>query len=150
MKIKLLLIGLILAAGTSVLKAQDKVGIEVTETSEGEHRVYAELVGSGNLTSHKYDIVSVDLGQRQAFLRSYHLVEENGKDIKFNSMVAALNFMSLRGWNFIQAYVTSCGKDNEETHWLMYKDVTDESEIYEGLMVSNTDSAPGKKKKADD
>lgn len=32
------------------------------------------------------------------------LVDENGKEIDFNSIVDAANYMSEKGWNFQQAY----------------------------------------------
>ena len=34
------------------------------------------------------------------------LVDENGKEIDFNSMVDAANYMSEKGWNFQQAYTS--------------------------------------------
>ena len=47
-------------------------------------------------------------------------VDENGKVKTFNSMVDALNFMSEKGWEFVQAYVTVEEKDST-THWLLKK-----------------------------
>lgn len=103
-------------------------------------RVYAELLGYSTnfLGLNKNVKVTVDMGQPQSSFKGYTLQDENNKDIKFNSMVAAMNYMGQRGWNFIQTYTVSHGKDLVY-HWLMYKDVKDSSEIMEGLNVKNID-----------
>ena len=36
-------------------------------------------------------------------------VDENGEEIKFNSMVDAANYMVDKGWNFQQAYSSAYG-----------------------------------------
>lgn len=101
-------------------------------------RVYAELLGSGTnlLGLNKNVKVSVDLGQYQSITKGYQLQDDNGKDIKFNSMVAAMNYMGERGWKFQQAYVVTI-KDQNVYHWLLYKDIKDQDEITEGLNIKN-------------
>lgn len=101
-------------------------------------RVYAELLGTSTnfLGLNKNVKVTVDMGQYQSSFSAYTLQDENGQDIKFNSMVAAMNYMGQRGWKFAQTYVVSKGKDLVY-HWLLYKDVNDSSEIMEGLNVKN-------------
>lgn len=107
---------------------------------EPTQRVYAELLGSGTnfLNLNKNVKVSVDLGQFQSATKAYTLLDENGRDIKFNSMVAAMNYMGERGWKFIQAYVVTVSNQNV-LHWLLYKDITDPAQIKEGLNVKNMD-----------
>lgn len=107
---------------------------------ESVQRVYAELLGTGTnfLNLNKNVKVSVDLGQFQSATKAYTLLDENGKDIKFNSMVAAMNYMGERGWKFIQAYVVTVSNQNV-LHWLLYKDITDPAQIKEGLNVKNMD-----------
>lgn len=107
---------------------------------EPTQRVYAELLGTGTnfLNLNKNVKVSVDLGQFQSAAKAYTLLDDNGKDIKFNSMVAAMNYMGERGWKFIQAYVVTVSNQNV-LHWLLYKDVTDPAQIKEGLNVKNMD-----------
>ena len=128
-KFKVLLIMLLLGA-CSVIKA------ESSETM----RVYAELLGSGTnfLGLNKNVKVTVDMGQPQSTFKSYTLQDENGKDIKFNSMVAAMNYMGQRGWKFIQSYTITHGK-NLVYHWLMYKDIDDVDQVMEGLNVKNVE-----------
>lgn len=103
-------------------------------------RVYAELLGTGTnfLGLNKNVKVTVDMGQYQSVAKAYTLQDENGKDIKFNSMVAAMNYMGQRGWKFIQTYVVTVDKQ-QVYHWLLYKDVKNDSEIMDGLNVKNMD-----------
>lgn len=112
----------------------------VASAEEPTQRVYAELLGTGTnfLNLNKNVKVSVDLGQFQSVTKAYTLLDENGKDIKFNSMVAAMNYMGERGWKFVQAYVVTVSNQNV-LHWLLYKDVTDPAQIKEGLNVKNMD-----------
>lgn len=116
-------------------------GFSTTVSAEEQiQRVYAELLGTGTnfLNLNKNVKVSVDLGQFQSATKAYTLLDENGKDIKFNSMVAAMNYMGERGWKFIQAYVVTVSNQNV-LHWLLYKDITDPTQIKEGLNVKNMD-----------
>ena len=112
----------------------------VASAKEPTQRVYAELLGTGTnfLNLNKNVKVSVDLGQFQSATKAYTLLDENGKDIKFNSMVAAMNYMGERGWKFVQAYVVTVSNQNV-LHWLLYKDITDPAQIKEGLNVKNMD-----------
>ena len=112
----------------------------VASAEEPTQRVYAELLGTGTnfLNLNKNVKVSVDLGQFQSATKAYTLLDENGKDIRFNSMVAAMNYMGERGWKFVQAYVVTVSNQNV-LHWLLYKDITDPAQIKEGLNVKNMD-----------
>lgn len=103
--------------------------------------------GTNFLGLNKNVTVNVDLGQLQSAFKPYTLLDDEGKTIKFNSMVAAMNYMGERGWKFIQAYIVIEGGKQNVYHWLMYKDIAEPSQIYDGLRVSNTESEPEKKKK---
>lgn len=115
------------------------ISIKVS-AEETTQRVYAELLGTGTnfLNLNKNVKVSVDLGQFQSATKAYTLLDENGKDIKFNSMVGAMNYMGERGWKFVQAYVVTVSNQNV-LHWLLYKDITDPVQMMEGLNVKNMD-----------
>ena len=128
---------IILAIFMSVMMLSISITASAEETTQ---RVYAELLGTGTnfLNLNKNVKVSVDLGQFQSATKAYTLLDENGKDIKFHSMVAAMNYMGERGWKFIQAYVVTVSNQNV-LHWLLYKDVTDSAQIKEGLNVKNMD-----------
>lgn len=72
----------------------------------------------------------LDLGQYQSTWRYYKLMDDKGKNIKFNSIVDAMNYMGERGWVLVQPYVI-----DKVTHWVMYKDITDKSQITDGLYI---------------
>lgn len=113
------------------LKAQEN-------TSGQSRRVYAELLGRATnlLGLNSNCIVDLDMGQFQSVFKFYTIQDDNGKDVKFHSMVDAMNYMGERGWKFVQAYVISHGKQLVY-HWLMYKDIVDDSELFEGINLKN-------------
>lgn len=101
-------------------------------------RVYCDIVGIGNLTGTKVK-VSIDFGQARKFMDGNHnrsLVDENGKELKFNSMVDALNYMAQLGWKFEQAYVltenTGMSKQNVY-HYLLSKELTGNEKLDAGI-----------------
>ncbi|MBD3750553.1 MAG: hypothetical protein IE931_13775 [Sphingobacteriales bacterium] len=81
--------------------------------------IFCELIGSSNINTRTK--VIVDFGLDHPNRKEKRLIDEQTGKIKiFNSMIDALNFMSLKGWEFVQAYVTLDGKDSI-THWLLKK-----------------------------
>lgn len=107
--------------------------ISLNAQNSGEN-VYCEIVGTEVLFSKKVT-VDIDFGQKSSFWSEYkdkRLVDENGKAIKFNSMVDALNFMAKLGWEFQQAYVVTT---NEQSvcHWLMKKTLKEGESIKKGI-----------------
>lgn len=48
------------------------------------------------------------------------LVDEKGEEIPFNSMVDAGNYMSDKGWTFVQAYTSVYGSQ-AIVHWIFYQ-----------------------------
>lgn len=81
--------------------------------------VFCELIGSSDLNT-KTKVV-VDFGLDHPNRKEKRLLDEQTGKIKvFNSMIDTLNFMSAKGWEFVQAYVTIDGKDSI-THWLLKK-----------------------------
>lgn len=102
-----------------------------TSNAQATYNIYCEIVGTGNLTGTKLSMLQADLGQSLSFFKTATgkiLTDESGEKLKFNSMVDALNYMSKRGWKFIQAYVSQ-----NVYHYLLVKEITDESQIIEGL-----------------
>ena len=134
----------VLMMGLGVAHAQDVVEVAPAEISEIEgfnpaaKRVYAQLSCEEQLFSTKVK-VSIDFGQSTSWLFSMsesRLVDKNGKEIKFNSMIDALNYLTQFGWRFAQAYVVPMGTRDEvggTTYWILYKDVDDYSQISEGF-----------------
>ena len=62
------------------------------------------------------------------------LVDENGEEIPFNSMVDAGNYMSSKGWSFQQAY-SSVYSGQVIVHWIFYKDAEKPEDAVKGIMT---------------
>lgn len=78
------------------------------------------LLGIGNKLS-----IEIDFGEENSFWGNdgrNEVVDENGKEIKFNTMVDAMNFMGERGWVYTDSYVVTVGKQNV-IHWLLRKEI---------------------------
>ena len=82
---------------------------------------YIQIVGTSRLFSTKVNI-EIDFGQRNKVFntKDTRIVDENGKNVIFNSMIDALNFMSKNGYEFVQAYAFAVDNQNVY-HYLMRK-----------------------------
>ena len=76
---------------------------------------YIEIVGTNMGFIEKKIQISIDFGQKIAFSfsgKSVVLKDYLGKSIIFNSMIDALNFMNLHGYEFVTAYIVTIGSGN--------------------------------------
>lgn len=125
---------------TSAAQNQAQPADSVQALSDSTVRVYAELYGleTNVMGNNKNVNVTVDLGQFQSSSRHYYLQDENGKDIKFNSMIDAMDYMGQRGWKFVQAYVldTPAG---QKIHWILYRDLAPGQTKWDGLRLKYID-----------
>ena len=64
------------------------------------------------------------------------LVDKDGNEIPFNSMVDAGNYLSSKGWNFVQAYTSVYGS-NAIVHWIFYKDADSPEEAVKGIVIKD-------------
>lgn len=122
--------------------------ISMGVVAQKTYKVFCELLGTGKLFSNKVT-VTVDFGQETSFWfgsSNQYLVDDNGKAIKFNSMVDAMNYMGKRGWEFEQAYVVTIGNQNVY-HWLLSKEVTQDEAVNDGF---NTRQAFKEKQKSEE
>lgn len=113
--------------------------ISMSAIAQESYKVFCELLGTGKLFSNKVT-VTVDFGQETSFwlgASNQYLVDDNGKAIKFNSMVDAMNYMGKRGWEFEQAYVVTIGNQNVY-HWLLSKEITQDEAINEDFNTKQT------------
>lgn len=110
----------------------------LTMVAQEKHLAYAELLGFQKGIFSTKVTVNVDLGQSVSFWKQHKMkiIDENGKDMVFNSMVDAMNFMGERGWRFLQAYVVTEGMSNVY-HWLLCKEVANNEEIKEGIRIKS-------------
>lgn len=115
--------------------------------------VFCELLGINKNVLGIGDKISVqvDFGDDKNFWGNDGrdmLVDENGKDIKFNSMVDAMNFMGERGWVFEDSYVVTIAKQNV-IHWLLSKKIR-KGEDSRGDIQQKRDMKKKKVKKTSD
>ncbi len=102
-------------------------------------KYFCEIKGTEKVLSNGLKIV-FDFGESPVYSawtglkNEQKLVDENGKEIKFNSMVDAANYMSEKGWNFLQAY-TSVYAKNVIQHWIFYKEADSQEEAGKGIMT---------------
>lgn len=82
---------------------------------------YIQIVGTSQLLSNKVTI-EIDFGQLNKVFSSKdtQVKDENGKLVKFNSMIDALNFFSKNGYKFVNAYAIAIGSQNVY-HYIMEK-----------------------------
>ena len=78
--------------------------------------------------------VRLDMGRTLPNKEGYESIYDGDKKRKFNTMMEVLDYMSKRGWKVHSTYVIteSVGKQNV-LHFLLEKQVTDDSQIDEGL-----------------
>ena len=81
---------------------------------------YVQIVGISRFMSNKVTI-NVDYGQERKFFGSQIIKDENGNEVIFNGMIAAMNFFKKHGYEFKQAYVITVGNQNVY-HWLLEKE----------------------------
>lgn len=102
-------------------------------------KYYCEIKGIEKEMSAGLKIV-LDFGESPVYsiwgsLKSKQkLVDENGKEIKFYSMVDAANYMAEKGWNFQQAY-TSVYDGKAVQHWIFYKEAKSKEEAGKGIIT---------------
>jgi hypothetical protein len=86
---------------------------------------YCEIVGTQGLFSKKLTI-NIDYGQETGSFwnpKDTRLKDENGKAIKFNSMIDVLNLMQKEGWDFVNAYAIGDAKSGYVYHWLLKRKI---------------------------
>lgn len=93
---------------------------------------YCEVVATQKFMSNKI-IISLDFGQEQQKKSFWgdgeNLVDENGKAIVFNSVVDALNYMGVFGWELVTTYAIGNANSGYVHHFLMAKKLNGEDVI---------------------
>ena len=104
-----------------------------------QRRYYCEVKGIEKELSAGLKII-FDFGTKASYniwgdlSRQLKFVDDKGKEIKFNSMVDAANYMVERGWKFQQAY-SSIYSGKPIIHWIFFKDAPNMEEAKEGIMT---------------
>ncbi len=132
-KIVLLLVTAIISFS---VKAETPANAEKTAVQQEQavkERHYIEIKGVQNSLKSKRTEVSVNLGQLLS-ARSGVNNARIAKAATFSTMVDALNYFTHHGWQLAQTYAVASGPQNIIHHWIMYKDVEDDSQIFEGIV----------------
>ncbi|MCQ2229766.1 MAG: hypothetical protein MJZ13_08500 [Bacteroidales bacterium] len=107
--------------------------------SQNKKKYYSEIKGIEKEFNSGLYIV-FDFGNRQVYdiwgglSGKQRLVDESGEKIPFNSMVDAGNYLSDRGWEFLQAY-TSVYDSKVIVHWIFCKEAENLEQAIEGIMT---------------
>lgn len=103
------------------------------------------LLGIGNKLS-----IEIDFGEENNFWGNdgrNMVVDENGKEKKFNTMVDAMDFMAEHGWIYTDCYVITVAKQNV-IHWLLRKEIGVDEDI-RGNIKQRRDKNKKDKKSSD-
>lgn len=97
--------------------------------------MYCELTTIGNSTPSfwKFKVI-FDFGQATEKWKYNWLTNKDGKEIKFNSVIEALNYMGCFGWEFVQAY--SVSSDNN-IHYILRIKTTKLTDGQKNLLLKN-------------
>ena len=92
----------------------------------GQVETYCLIVGT-KVPLKKKVTIQIDFGQGINLWkpRESMLKDDRGKAVKFESMVDALNFMSSKGWSFVDAYAITSGNQSVY-NWIMKKTVPED------------------------
>lgn len=112
MKKRIALFILLLAGG--VASARQPASDNTVPTSGW---IYAQLIVRSLPVAKPYPVL-FDCGQRLSSVWSYDtLKDETGNELLFTSGMAALNYLTGRGWEFVQAFCS--GEDNDKCHYIV-------------------------------
>ena len=118
---------------------------------QAQQRYYCEVKGIEKELSSGLKII-FDFGTKASYniwgdlSSKLKFVDENGEEIKFNSMVDAANYMVERGCTFQQAYSSAYG-GKPINHWIFYKDAESTDKAREGI-ITKVEYEKMKKEKA--
>ncbi|MFK7947364.1 MAG: hypothetical protein AB8G11_07240 [Saprospiraceae bacterium] len=92
------------------ISAYSQVNVDGIDINEKADLEYVQIVGSAKLNGQV--IIVIDYGQKRKFFKPSVIKNSEGKTQTFNSMIAALNFMSSNGWEYVNSYAVTVGNSN--------------------------------------
>lgn len=99
--------------------------------------VYCNLAGYNTWGYGKVKVL-LDMGRKQPNKEGYESIYDGDKKRKFNTMMEVLDYMAKRGWKVHSTYVITESMSKQNViHFLLEKQVTDDSQIDEGLELGN-------------
>lgn len=128
-KIILILAIIFMAIGA---KAQSTI-----QSEDGKYPVYCDLKAYNFWGVGKVKVM-LDMGAVSNNGGSFEsLYGEDGKQIKFNTVMAAVNYMAKKGWILDKTYYVTEGAGRAVLHYVLVKRVKNDSEIREGLITKD-------------
>jgi hypothetical protein len=128
-KIILILAIIFMAIGA---KAQSTI-----QSEDGKYPVYCDLKAYNFWGVGKVKVM-LDMGAVSNGGGSFEsLYGEEGKQIKFNTVMAAVNYMAKKGWILDKTYYVTEGAGRAVLHYVLVKRVKNDSEIREGLITKD-------------
>ena len=82
---------------------------------------YCKVVVTGRMLSTKV-VISVDYGEERSVWKDNRLKNEDGKLVKFNSEIDALNYLGKQGWKLVNAYPISMPNTAPVYHYVFRKE----------------------------
>ena len=116
---KKVLLALVIALLGFTANSQSINGVDLKDIDQ----TYVQIVGTTGMMSSKVKI-EIDFGQRNKYFSSSkdtRLVGKDGKNLKFNSMIDALNFMNENGYEFLSA--NAFAKGNQMVYHFMLQKI---------------------------
>jgi hypothetical protein len=81
---------------------------------------YCKLVVTPRLLSTKVTI-AVDYGEERSVWKDNRLKNDDGKLIKFNTEIDALNYLGKQGWKLVNAYPVTVGTNTNPTYHYVFR-----------------------------
>ncbi|MEA5459142.1 hypothetical protein VB796_08845 [Arcicella sp. LKC2W] len=80
---------------------------------------YAMLIIEPRLMSNKVTI-SVDYGEKRGIFERDMIKDENGRIVKFNTAIDAMNWMSSQGWTFVSANAAGSANSSQYSQQMIF------------------------------
>lgn len=107
------------------------------QSEDGKYPVYCDLKAYNFWGVGKVKVI-LDMGAVSNGGGSFEsLYGEDGKQIKFNTVMAAVNYMAKKGWVLDKTYYVTEGAGRAVLHYVLVKRVKNDSEIREGLITKD-------------
>jgi hypothetical protein len=97
--------------------------VTVTSFSQDTEKVeqYCKVIVTGRMLSTKV-VISVDYGEERSLWKDNRLKNEEGKLVKFNTEIDALNYLGKQGWKLVNAYPITNANSAPIYHYLFRKE----------------------------
>jgi hypothetical protein len=107
------------------------------QSEDGKYPVYCDLKAYNFWGVGKVKVM-LDMGAVSNGGGSFEsLYGEDGKQIKFNTVMAAVNYMAKKGWKLDKTYYITEGAGRAVLHYVLVKRVKNDDEIRAGLITKD-------------